>query len=105
MVAGTAIDVFGPFSSTESVIVAPVVISDVVAGPGGPGTGVSANADVAERESDRAHGDNSAGVDPSDTTFNCLETTSDHSKSVSVEQRRGVANDPSGVLGSRRGRR
>jgi len=29
VVAGTAIDVFGPFSSTESVIVAPVVISDV----------------------------------------------------------------------------
>jgi hypothetical protein len=42
VVAGTAIAVFGPFSSTESVIVAPVVISDVVTGPGGAGSGVSA---------------------------------------------------------------
>jgi len=36
VVAGTAIDVFGPFSCTESVIVAPVVISDVVTGRAEP---------------------------------------------------------------------
>jgi hypothetical protein len=42
VVAGTAIDVSGPFCSTESVTVAPVVISDVVTGPGGAGSGVSA---------------------------------------------------------------
>jgi hypothetical protein len=68
VVAGTAIDVFGPFSSTESVIVAPVVISDVVTGPGGAGCGVSA-ANVAEREFDRTHGDDRAGADPSRCHF------------------------------------
>jgi hypothetical protein len=84
VVAGTAIDVFGPFSSTESVIVAHVVISDVVTGPGGAGSGVSAALMSLNASPIAPMATAAQEPTPADTTFNSLEITSDHSKSVSV---------------------
>lgn len=70
--------------STESVIVAPVVISDVVTGPGGAGSGVSAALMSLNASPIAPMATPAQAPTPADATFNCLEITSDHSKSVSV---------------------
>jgi peptide/nickel transport system permease protein len=79
VIGGTTAGVSGASGATVSVMVSPVVASDVVTGPGGAGSGGSAtltslivtvNAPIATTPATPA---------VADTTFNCLEFTSDHS--------------------------
>jgi len=84
VIGGTAIDVSGPFSSTESVTVAPVVTSDVVTGPGGAGAGGSAALMSLKASPIPPMAMIAPAPTAADASFNCLDFTSDHSISVSV---------------------
>jgi hypothetical protein len=114
VVAGTATEVAGPSSSAVSTTVSAVVISEVVTGPGGAGSGSSAALTLLNATPTAPIAIRALAPTPADATLNCFDLTSDHSISVwsaapiqpgrPVEQCVGVAFDPSGLRGNRRGR-
>ena len=63
VVAGAKAGVSGASGATVSVMLSPVMISDVVTGPGGGGGGGSAELGVTENHGQRTHADHGAGAD------------------------------------------
>ena len=107
MIGGVATDVFGvSCPPLSSVMVAPVVTSDVVTGPGGAGSGVSAPLTSLKVTVSAPIASTAVVPAVADSTLNRVVFTSDHPNSVPLEQlRRGRPPTAPRVLGNRRDRR
>jgi hypothetical protein len=78
VIGGTAAGTSGATGATVSVMVAPVVTSDVVTGPGGAGSGVWATLTSLNLTASAPIASTAVAPAVADNTLNCFDFTSDH---------------------------
>ena len=83
VIGGVTADVAGAWGATVSVMVAPDVTADVVTGPGGAGSGVSAVLTSLNVMVSAPMASTAVAPAVAEHTLSCLDFTSDHSISVS----------------------
>ena len=86
VMGGVAADVSGASGATVSVMLSPVVTSDVVTGPGGGGSGGWAELVSLDPTAIAPMAIMALAPTAADTNLTCFEFTSDHSISVSGGQ-------------------